>query len=973
VTVKYGSPGAGALGDWPSGITDPADLFVALYDALPETAARRRPDLDPALWRSMPTDNPIASRLGSLLDAWYLDPQVQRCAERVREFACQGSVPRHEVAAVAPASRAPAVFSVLLGLDRALHNAHPGQRGTAMAGLSKIGLRYIRTGRLSTGRVAGALLPRKSLSGEAGGSILACCFLSVERIPAETWDVVSHRRLPTYLDIGRRSESEELRLAAVPLLAREDLAVSVITAETGQPVAFRLVPRDTVHLRERMRSVLDALDRSGAVIAVLPDHALSVDLLAHWQALLRATRPPVSSSLKWILVGGGAVDSQAPSISRAILLDRDLGEIVLAQDKLVPSRLELRHLTLQGIDTQEAEPAGEAPAPVSDWIPEAIAAGAKLNILDSGLGRIAILSGDQPADLEPALRHVTHLLRAGLPSQPQFDQLADAPADASGLVLANGLLVSGLAPGDPLSGGVVYLPTGEAAERHNTEIIVTTAFQPDEVTITSLSSGGEDIRLSLHAGGYTSGSAARLRELQRIRLTDQAALLRDGTREVEDLISQFAAVSDSRQVAMGAYLVAQTNAACGRVTAAKEAIDRVITAARSGGAEFLEAEARAMTCYLRYWDDVPLDLVVIEVGTELEWARARGYPYLEATALGVLAQANSLLGLPTTAIALVERAVALGEEFLLGPDSAELAARDSTARASVLLTTRDLAAAASVLDRSDLGLRRIGAEQMRPPILALSARVRHHMGEPEAAHRLLDDCARRASPNDMAVQASHRGVRALLLANQGDYVVAEQLARSAVQASDWSERLDIQAQTRADLASVLVRSNRTAEAALPAAWALRLYERKRDVAGAVAIRELVAPAQGTGDWPFRTEAWVMADETTLVAGRTAEIGMRLLRQATVSADCGTGAGQLPEVIVTLMAGNAAIVRPNGQRLRLPDSGYTQTLVFQVTPHAAMPLRLQFLVNLYEEGTLLQEMGVTVPVESPQPGIHPDGR
>jgi tetratricopeptide (TPR) repeat protein len=336
----------------------------------------------------------------------------------------------------------------------------------------------------------------------------------------------------------------------------------------------------------------------------------------------------------------------------------------------------------------------------------------------------------------------------------------------------------------------------------------------------------------------------------------------------------------------------------------------------------------------------------------------------------VLARAHSRLGRPGAADGLARRAAALGEQLVLGPDSAELAAQDATATASVLLTAGDVREAAAVLDEGEAGLRRIGAQQLCPPVWALSARVRHRMGDFERAHRLLDDCDKRTPPDDVAVQASQRGVRALLLADQGDYVVAEQLARSAMQASDWSERLDVQAQARADLVNVLVRSGRLAEAALPAAWALRLCERKGDVVLAGAVRELLPPGEAAEVWPFRPEAWVMAQRASLVAGRTARIGMRLLRQDGAQAGLATATRQ-QEVLVTLTAGSAAAVRPHGQRLRLPRSGYTQTLVFRVTPKEPRPLRLQFQVNLYEEGTLLQEMGVTMPVLPRDTGTRRD--
>ncbi len=569
---------------------------------------------------------------------------------------------------------------------------------------------------------------------------------------------------------------------------------------------------------------------------------------------------------------------------------------------------------------------------------------------------MAILSGDLPAHLEAATRHVTHLLRAEALSGP----LAEPAAHPSGLVLSSGLLIPASHPADPQGGSVVSLPSSAQAADRQGEAIVTVAFDPDEVAVAQVSTAA-DGRAALPVSRLRSADSIRLRELRGVRLTDPGALLHDGWPEVEELRSRFDQVGDPRELALAGQLSAQINATRGRVTAAKDAAGGALRAARQGAVQFVEAQVRALSCQFCCWDASPLSSAVVDLGAELEWARAWGYAYLELTALCVLAQARSQMGLDGEAAELLRRAAALGDELLFGPDNAELAVLDSVSTASVLLASGERQEAAAVLDRSELALARIGAERLSAPVLALSARVRHQLGDVETAHRLLDDCGEYAHSEDVALAASQRGVRALLLADKGDHIVAEQLARSAVQASDWSERLDIQAQARADLAAVLMRANRPAEASLPAAWALGLFERKGDVVAAAGIRELVPPGEGSADWPFLVEAWILGDDAWMVAGRTTEIGVRLLRQASGPPDRGAQASSLREVVVTLLAGSAATVRPNGYRREIPPSGYTDTLVYQVTPKEAMPLRLVFMVNLYKEGTLLQEMGVTMVV------------
>ncbi len=245
-----------------------------------------------------------------------------------------------------------------------------------MVGLSSVGLRYVRTGQLNTDRVPGALLPRRTPFGRPAGAVLDRCFLSVERVDAEIWNGVSHRRLPTHQDIGRRSGTDELRLASVPLLAREDLTVTLSATPAGKLSGFQLAPRDTAHLRERIRSVLGALDNSGAAIAVLPDYALSPSLLDYWQELLRASAPPAGTRLKWIVVGGGIADGRTPRRSSAVMLDRDFGDVILTQDKLAPTRLGLHQLTMRSRESaSNAMDTSEADDSSSREIGEDIAAG----------------------------------------------------------------------------------------------------------------------------------------------------------------------------------------------------------------------------------------------------------------------------------------------------------------------------------------------------------------------------------------------------------------------------------------------------------------------------------------------------------------------------------------------------------------------------------------------------------------------
>lgn len=57
----------------------------------------------------------------------------------------------------------------------------------------------------------------------------------------------------------------------------------------------------------------------------------------------------------------------------------------------------------------------------------------------------------------------------------------------------------------------------------------------------------------------------------------------------------------------------------------------------------------------------------------------------------------------------------------------------------------------------------------------------------------------------------------------------------------------------------------------------------------------------------------------------------------------------------------ADIEPAGYQLVLPRTGNTQQIFFVVTPHNPECVKLRFLIYLYKEGVLLQELEATVPI------------
>jgi hypothetical protein len=135
--------------------------------------------------------------------------------------------------------------------------------------------------------------------------------------------------------------------------------------------------------RERGRQVLVNLDRSGVHIGILPELALTDDLLAWWQRTLGTTPRPPGSRLQWLLVGTGPLSVAPPGEpppNRAVLLHRDSGKEILHQDKCEPFTL-----TQKQIEAWRLE--GLEPGPRAEWMRDT----RDRHVLDAWAGRFAVL------------------------------------------------------------------------------------------------------------------------------------------------------------------------------------------------------------------------------------------------------------------------------------------------------------------------------------------------------------------------------------------------------------------------------------------------------------------------------------------------------------------------------------------------------------------------------------------------------
>jgi len=113
-------------------------------------------------------------------------------------------------------------------------------------------------------------------------------------------------------------------------------------------------------------------------------------------------------------------------------------------------------------------------------------------------------------------------------------------------------------------------------------------------------------------------------------------------------------------------------------------------------------------------------------------------------------------------------------------------------------------------------------------------------GRPDEAMALSEQAERLGAPDDLVTQYRWRGLRAKLLAREGNLEEAEQLAREAVKLVRRTDYINDAGEMYRSLGEVLEQAARPAEANQAYAECLRLFEQKGNVARAGRVRERLA-------------------------------------------------------------------------------------------------------------------------------------
>jgi predicted amidohydrolase len=409
-------------------------------------------------------------------EAWMANADVAATAAEVEQAALAGEP-------IAAPEAAEQTFAVLLGLDGALAHANPLLGGAAPPALTEYALRYVEAGRLDSGDLPGALLPRFARPGRSGQlpDDLADAFGSVVRVSARDWETCDHRALPARSRLTRPDREAGLRVATAPMIREPDELEWEVEERSGVRF-YRIHPADREPTRARVEKVIAAWDEQDVGIGIAPELCLSPVLLERWQAALGEREGAAASRLRLVVAGSGNLAGSSPPANEAVLLDASTGEMLVRQHKVHPFNFSQGDLELWGLADRLTAP-----------IDEDLSRGERVCVVEAGGARLAILVCEDLARLHmfaAALHaHGVSLILVPVFARPTKDRRwersrAEVYSDAIGssVVVANSLVMAEILGSPTPVGTAIAVAPGHATVGH--------ASEPDDVVVFALDGEG---------------------------------------------------------------------------------------------------------------------------------------------------------------------------------------------------------------------------------------------------------------------------------------------------------------------------------------------------------------------------------------------------------------------------------------------------------------------------------------------------
>ncbi len=282
-----------------------------------------------------------------------------------------------------------------------------------------------------------------------------------------------------------------------------------------------------------------------------------------------------------------------------------------------------------------------------------------------------------------------------------------------------------------------------------------------------------------------------------------------------------ARAGDERGLAKAHLAAYRVHWAAGRATAAGAQARLAAAHARAVGDEGLRSHA--LGNYIAALQHGPLH--TSEIGRELDAIeREEPGPYLAAAINRLRAKLRSLEGRFAEARRLIHLAIEDCEALGMPVRAAVF----SDVLVETELAAGNPAAALRALQRADRTLARHGERAYRSTIQAYLAQAHELMHDLDSARAAIELADQLSMPDDVVNYAITDAVRARLALADGDRGAAERFARSAVQHALRTEFVWDQAETRLNLAHVLIALGQPDHAAGEVRAALELYNLKGD-------------------------------------------------------------------------------------------------------------------------------------------------
>jgi tetratricopeptide (TPR) repeat protein len=337
-------------------------------------------------------------------------------------------------------------------------------------------------------------------------------------------------------------------------------------------------------------------------------------------------------------------------------------------------------------------------------------------------------------------------------------------------------------------------------------------------------------RLAKDAGDSAMVANAAILRLFLLESTDPKRLTESAQMGAERLIATLEELGDDLGLAKAWRLVGDLHAAQSRYAAADEALERAITHARRAGDAREEAD-----CLGRYVGSGaygPAHVREVERRCEELLSSAGGIGGREAPALRALASVRAMEGRFDEARKLAERAREIFQEFGLRLRASFVWETSG----EIEMLAGDPVAAERALHAGFDAAVEVGEQGFQATVAALLAHSLVEQGRLEHADRFTTLSEASAAEDDVASQVLWRSARARVLAASGLASEAESLAREAIALVEITDDVNMHADTRMDLAVVLIAAGRPKEASEVLDRAIALYMGKGNVVGAAGAR-----------------------------------------------------------------------------------------------------------------------------------------